>query len=190
MLPIGTPLPTCKHCSRELLLFLQFALPTELGLPFVSGSRLSIFMCSEHNEIPSFDQLTQLVDDYWDNTEGNWFGLLVKPSDERIVSGPELLEHQALSLDVAPDDSNYFIAVSGQPKWVQDSEEFTCSCGAPMQFVCQISDSYKFQPLPNAPEQPDSCYSEGYVLFLGNETYVFACPRQCNPRAVWITVQN
>ena len=85
----------------------------------------------------------------------------------------------------APDDEYYRIAVGGEPEWVQDEESFTCSCGSPMEFVCQVSDSFQFLKLPDAPEQPDGSSARGYVLFLGNEVYVFACARQCEDPARW-----
>ncbi len=190
LLPVGTGLPRCRKCGRELSLFFQFALPVELGLPFIPGSRLSVFMCQEPNEIPSFEQRAQLSEGYWDRAEGHWFCLLAVPGEERVVVGPDILEHQALVWSAVPQDANYCISVAGQPIWMQEPERFMCSCGSPMRFVCQVSDSYKFEPTATAPEQPDSSHRRGYILFLGNETYVFACLRQCNPRAVWITVQN
>jgi hypothetical protein len=191
LLPFDTAYPKCRLCARPLLLFLQFDLPGELGLPFEAGSHITVFMCPEHNEIPSFDRTSTLIGNYWESAEGHWFAMLAKPKgQERSVRGPELLMQRALRMDDVAEDEMYRIGVSGTPEWVQQPEHFICSCGSPMHFVCQISDSYKFTRQANAPEQPDSCYSDGYVLFLGNETYVFACPQQCNPRAVWITVQN
>jgi len=96
----------------------------------------------------------------------------------------------SLAFEERPENPSYQIAVAGEPEWIQEPEQFVCSCGTEMAFVCQISEHYKFQKLPTAPEQPDSSYTDGYVLFLGNEVFVFACPKQCNTRAIWVTVQN
>jgi hypothetical protein len=80
--------------------------------------------------------------------------------------------------------------VGGQPAWAQAPEVHRCCCGAQMLFVCQVPLDWPFAKLPGAPEQPDSSSSDDYCLFLGNETYVFACEAQCDPRAVHVVVQN
>jgi hypothetical protein len=173
-----------------MLLFFQFDLPDQAQMPFETGSHLCVFMCPQHNEIPCFEQYSQLPPEYWNKTEGNAYAILSKPTAESTLVSPGLLEQQSLAISGAPSDRNGVIAIGGEPQWAQDPEHFVCSCGADMRFVCQISENYKFQQRPGAPEQPDTCYDDGYLLFLGNEIYVFACPRQCDPNAVWITVQN
>jgi hypothetical protein len=190
ILPAGASYPTCQQCGQEQLLFLQFSVPAELGLPIAAESQLSIFMCPKHNEIPSFEFQSRLKDEYWSKGEGNWAAFLAPPDQVPVAGGPRLLEPVALALEALPQEPSYRIAVAGEPQWVQEPERFVCSCGTEMVFICQISDSYKFQRLPTAPEQPDSSYVDDYVLFLGNEVFVFACPKQCNTRAIWITVQN
>jgi len=59
-----------------------------------------------------------------------------------------------------------------------------------MRFVCQAPENWRFAKKPEAPEQPDSVSANDYILFLGNEVYVFACEAQCDPRAVHVVVQN
>ncbi|CAN7429130.1 hypothetical protein LJR129_002748 [Acidovorax sp. LjRoot129] len=170
--------------------FLQFALPIAAELPFVEGSRLSVLMCPEHNEIPSFESFGALPPAYWERGEGHWYASLEKPGATQRVTGPAILQPAELVLADQPDDKDYRIAVGGAPDWVQDAETLFCACGSPMEFVCQVSDGFEFPKLPSAPEQLDSCSARSYVLLLGNEVYVFACTQQCDPRAVWITVQN
>lgn len=188
--PEGQGLPCCTQCDRQMIPFLQFTLPRAAELPFVDGSRLSVLMCPEHNEIPSFESFEALPPAYWNEGEGHWFASLEKPRPMHRVASPPVLQTAELVVADAPDDEYYRIAVGGEPEWVQDEESFTCSCGSAMAFVCQVSDSFQFLKLPDAPEQPDGSSARGYVLFLGNEVYVFACARQCDPRAVWVTVQN
>ena len=173
-----------------MILFFQFDLPVGLGFPFQAGSHLSMFMCPEHNEIPSFDQTTQLPAEYWLATEGHWYAALDKRGNEVRVESPPFLKPEKLELSDTPRERGWQLSVGGDPDWMQDSEQFTCNCGAKMHFICQLSDGHEFPKLPNAPEQPDSSSANDYVLFLGNEVYVFACSIQCNPNAVWITVQN
>ena len=188
--PEGQGLPCCTQCDRQMIPFLQFTLPVAAELPFVEGSRLSVLMCPEHNEIPSFESFDALPPAYWEQGEGHWYASLEKPRAMQRVTGPSILQPAELVLADEPADKNYRIAVGGAPDWVQDAETFTCACGSAMEFVCQVSDGFEFPKLPRAPEQPDSSSARSYVLFLGNEVYVFACPQQCDPRAVWVTVQN
>lgn len=188
--PEGQGLPCCTQCDRQMIPFLQFTLPGAAGLPFVEGSRLSVLMCPEHNEIPSFESFDTLPPAYWERGEGHWYASLEKPGATQRVTGLPILQPAELVLADQPADENYRIAVGGAPDWVQDSENFVCACGSAMEFVCQISDGFEFPKLPDAAEQPDSPSARSYVLFLGNEVYVFACAQQCHPRAVWVTVQN
>jgi hypothetical protein len=59
-----------------------------------------------------------------------------------------------------------------------------------MRFLCQVPLDYPFAKLPNAAAQPNGFSFTDYGLFLGNETYFFACEAQCNPLAVLPVVQN
>jgi hypothetical protein len=172
-----------------MILFFQFDILVEFELPFQIGSHLSIFMCPEHNEIPSFDQFHQLPVAYWDKTEGHWYATLSKPCSEVQFASPQFLQPAKLVMSNSAKN-HWSLSVGGEPLWLQDPEQFACACGSDMHFVCQLSDGFQFPKLSEAPEQPDSSSADDYVLFLGNEVYVFACPNQCNPRAVWVTVQN
>jgi hypothetical protein len=40
------------------------------------------------------------------------------------------------------------------------------------------------------PEQPYTIHADTYLLFLGNEVYLQACPAHCDPAAVWPVNQN
>lgn len=182
--------PHCALCDRPMVPFLQFEVPLAAELPFVAGSRLAVLMCPEHNEIPSFDSFEALPPSFWQRTDGHWYAMLSRPQQMNSIGAPAYLEPAELVLANEPDDRNRRISVGGEPEWLQAPEKFTCACGAPMAFVCQVSDGFEFPKAADAPEQPDSPSAKAYVLFLGNEVYVFACPEQCNPRAVWVTVQN
>lgn len=59
-----------------------------------------------------------------------------------------------------------------------------------MRFVCQVPQDWRFPKRTGAPAQPDSFSAEDYCLFLGNETYLFACEAQFDPRAVHAVAQN
>jgi hypothetical protein len=187
-LPRGQAHPGCAHCDAPLLPFLRLELPKSAQAP---AQVLSVLMCAGHNEIPCFEPWRQLPPAYWDQAEGHWRAYLVEAGTGHESEGPACLQRQPMAWTAEPAaDANGCIAVGGEPQWLQDPEAFTCACGAPMHFVAQVSDSYRFAQTPEAPEQPDGPYVDGYVLFLGNEVYIFACSARCDPRAVWITVQN
>jgi hypothetical protein len=170
-------------------LFVQFDIPPELSLPFQAGSHLNVLMCPVHNEIPSFNSWSSLPPEYWKAAEPHWYASLFVNSVDFRASANYLAPFELVLAD-APSSERFRISVGGVPDWVQDPEEFICCCGAHMQFVAQISDGAEFPKLTDAPEQPDSSSANDHVLFLGNEVYIFACSAQCNPRAVWVTVQN
>ena len=80
--------------------------------------------------------------------------------------------------------------VGGQPSWRVREPVLRCACGGPMTFVCQVPLDFPFPRTPGAAEQPDTFDEDAYGLFLGNETYLFACEAQCSPFAVYAEVQN
>jgi hypothetical protein len=43
---------------------------------------------------------------------------------------------------------------------------------------------------PGAPVQPYSIRDDAYLLFLGNEVYLLACPARCDPAAVFPVNQH
>ena len=195
ILPSGLDIPTCRNCSCELLLFLQFDIDDAWSLPFKTGSHLVVFMCPGCNEIPSFETYEDgtLPASFWEETEGNFFAAMAETRDGEVVLPQQsLLVTQSLRFEPfeqeghAPDN----VLVGGSPYWLQEPERYLCSCGAEMAFVSQIAENFGFEKQSEAPEQPDSFSSDEYCLFLGNEVYIFACPKQCHPRSVWITVQG
>jgi hypothetical protein len=164
------------------------------GLPFLTGSHLAIFMCPICNEVPCFEFFEdgQLPQEFWNATIGNSFAVLQKPSASRVaLPVPPYLQTFRLDfMETGASDSIAGLSIGGAPHWLQDPERFACSCGTEMAFLCELPDNYAFPKRPDAPEQPDSFSRSDYCLFLGNAVYVFACPEQCNERAVWITLQN
>jgi len=194
MLPRGELAPECRRCGRKMILFFQFDLEERFGLPLAAGSHLVVMMCPVCNEIPSFVRYAEgiLPAAFWRETEGHFFAALYAPDDERgEVETPAILERFDLSFErVGGRDSAERLTVGGEPSWIQAPERYSCACGAPLSFVCQLSENFRFPKRADAPEQPDSFSADDYCLFLGNETYVFACSKGCSPRAIWITVQG
>ncbi|MER5462489.1 hypothetical protein ABT010_17750 [Streptomyces sp. NPDC002668] len=67
--------------------------------------------------------------------------------------------------------------VGGTPSWAQDPAHYKCACGTDLVYVCQVPEGMEF-----------GADTDG--LFLGNETYLLACPSHCDPAAVWPVNQN
>lgn len=197
ILPSDLEVPPCRNCNSELLLFLQLDIDKKWSLPFITGSHLVLFMCPQCNEIPSFNELPTdpLPEEFWNETEGHFFAALTKPSNDEVVRTAEpILEPKRLNFEPLEEDeaeqSSDAIRIAGSPVWLQDPQQFVCSCGCEMALLMQIPENYGFAKQSDAPEQPDSFSTDDYCLFLGNETYIFACPEQCHPRSVWIAVQG
>lgn len=59
-----------------------------------------------------------------------------------------------------------------------------------MAFLCQVPEYQEFGVHPGAPVQPHSIRDDAYLLFLGNEVYLLACPARCDPAAVFPVNQH
>lgn len=64
ILPENVPLPVCE-CGKRMTLYFQFDIRTEFGLPFITGSHLSVFMCACHNDAPAAIYGEPLPDRFW-----------------------------------------------------------------------------------------------------------------------------
>ncbi|WP_039923902.1 hypothetical protein [Amycolatopsis decaplanina] len=80
--------------------------------------------------------------------------------------------------------------IGGVPSWIQGRESCTCPCGDNLVYVCQVPADTGFAKHHDRPEQLDTFRFGQYGLFLGNETYVLACPAHCHPAAAWPVNQN
>lgn len=222
ILPSDHSWPTCE-CGARMVLFLQFDLLPEFGLPFLPGSHLSVFMCPVHNDAPEIFNDHLLPDDFWERrrmidgqmrfyelflhrpevpevthppdptllTQSLCFSKRAEEPDRENVALSTHPEYPGVSLSVGEVVGGVQgLKVGGQPSWVQAPEVHSCCCGAEMRFVCQIPLDWPFPKCPDASEQPNSFSRTDYCLFLGNETYLFACQAQCNTRAVHCVVQN
>ena len=208
----GTPLlladeswPKCRMCGEELVHFLDVELP-EGSAPFQPGSRLQIFACRQHDDIAGtiysdygrFEAAArsqQLPERYWDISDGHYLLRLLPPGTAMTAADhPEpRLALQSLRLQRAADaeaDPRQSLKLLGHPSWAQDAAHHLCSCGASLKLLLQVPALTPFAMTPGAPAQPNSFSNENYALFLGNELYLLACPRQCHPQALWPVLQN
>jgi len=211
LLPAGSDWPSCRICHDKLVHFLDIELPEE-SRPFKPGSRLQIFACREHDDIPGtthsnhepFRQtnkrywraasLKQLPKNYWKITDGHYVVRLLPPGTATVSTGNEtriVLRNlrQVRRIEVAKKPKKS-LKLFGYPRWVQYPEKHLCCCSAPMRLLLQIPENFAFEMTSGSPEQPKSFSSRQYCLFLGNNLYLFGCTRQCNPLALWPVVQH
>lgn len=185
----GQEWPVCQ-CGERMVLFFQLDVRAEYGLPFAAGSHLLAFMCWKHGDanLPPAPGTKRLPDGYGGTT---WRFLLNKPGAEVTLAEEPHLKPATFQATEQDDGGGVQgFKVGGAPSWAQDPERYRCSCGADMAFVCQVPANFRFLTREDQPEQPGWFSSDDWVLFLGNETYVFACTAQCRPDAVWPVNQN
>lgn len=204
ILPAGEAWPVCAEdgCGQRLALFFQFDVEESFGLPFESGSTLSVFQCLTHDD--PFEELDKkspkpnelLPDKYW--RHANYALFFAPPGQQhrlaerepflgysRIIATSEV-EPPAGSVEALNFES---IKIGGVPFWIQNPTRWSCSCGSKMEFLCSIPGDLQFPRADGGPRQPNG-RANSYFLFLGLSTYVFACRARCHPRAVVAVRQN
>ncbi|KAB2976665.1 hypothetical protein F8R89_34445 [Streptomyces sp. SS1-1] len=192
----GQDWPEC-FCGERLALFFQVDIPSDVE-PF-GGDHLLVFHCRAHND-PSTPQLAdgRLVARYWDAPQpphpAPFWRVLIQSREARPASEAEP-SVRGLPLTLrpftdTPEKAAQTFKVGGTPSWAQDPELYSCACGEDLVYVCQVPEDMEFAVHAGRPEQPDSVRADAYVLFLGNEVYLLACPARCDPAAVWPVNQN
>ncbi|WP_244210920.1 hypothetical protein [Amycolatopsis kentuckyensis] len=168
--------------------------------------------CPSDNEAVGIEGIRdQLPERYWDvppvwGDPGRFWRILLhrdgtEPADDveqhlrpyRLSLRPGTEEVTAWQPDYDPVERRVGrseFKIGGVPSWAQDPESYRCACGAEMVYLCQVPIDMDFEKQANQPEQPDSCSSGYYGLFLGNEVYILACPAHCHPAAAWPVTQN
>jgi len=201
-LPVGSEWPRCRLCDAELVAFIDLRLPAIRNAPFQDGSRLQVFACREHDDIAgtiysdysTFSALSRnsaLPANYWDISDGHYLLRLLPASLHTQTAKAEVrLARKCLLAESIPTDDADEFKLFGEPYWLQDPETHVCACGAPMRLLLQLPEGYGFDMAPGAPAQPNSFSQEQYCLFLGNQLYLLACVKQCNPLALWPVIQN
>lgn len=199
-LSTSQPHPRCKLCGEQMVLFLQFDIREEFGLPFKPGSHLLAFMCPQHNDasITSAEK-SPLAPAFWDHEDH--FSLLLLPPES---SAPRAeIDHHiqprrirfVKTTEQVDDDGEIKrgmegFKVGGTPGWINYAPAPKCSCGGSMRFVTQIPENFGFRQTATAPEQPNSFSRSEYCFLLGNAVYIMACDKQCNPRSVIAICDN
>ncbi|GAA3499579.1 hypothetical protein ACF09G_09695 [Streptomyces albogriseolus] len=186
----GQEWPRC-FCGERMALFFQLDVPEDIE--FFGGEHLSVFHCAHHNE--ASDPVTadgRLVPRFWEAPQppfpGSFWRVLLQRDPGIPEAEPEPAV-RALPLTLRPAQDTYF-KVGGTASWAQSPEYYRCACGSELAFVCQVPENWEFGVRTGAPVQPDSIRDDAYLLFLGNEVYLLACPQRCDPAAVFPVNQN
>ncbi|MET4660569.1 MULTISPECIES: hypothetical protein [Streptomyces] len=186
----GQEWPRC-FCGERMALFFQLDVPEDIE--FFGGEHLSVFHCAHHNE--ASDPVTadgRLVPRFWEAPQppfpGSFWRVLLQRDPGIPEAEPEPAV-RALPLTLRPfvdahGPFTMFFKVGGTAAWALYPEQYWCACGAELAFVCQVPENWEFGVRPGAPVQPHSVGDDAYLLFLGNEVYLLACPRRCDPAAV------
>lgn len=193
----GQEWPRC-FCGDRMALFFQLDLPDDIE--FFGGEHLSVFHCATHND--ASDPVTadgRLVPRFWEAPQPPYPGTFWRVLLQRDPGIPEAEPEPAVRalplalrpfVDTQEDPFGAHFKVGGTPSWAQYPEYYRCACGTEMAFVCQVPENREFGVRPGAPVQPDGLGDDAYVLFLGNEVCLLACPARCDPAAVWPVNQN
>ena len=204
-LAAGQEWPKCRTHQVPMILFFQID-AADGGAPMRSGEHLLVFQCPEWNDIPDFmrsDPGEQLPARFWEQGQGHYAFFLNRSAGEPQAPESHLVHSRMVFEDTAEQPEDVQAAdgktfqvgiqefkVGGIPSWAQDPQVHRCGCGAEQELLVQVPDSFKFPKAPEAPEQPGTYSNKRYLIFLGNETYLFACTNRCDPQAVFAVVQN
>ncbi|MGW7537125.1 hypothetical protein [Amycolatopsis sp. NPDC054798] len=214
ILPEGEDWPEC-YCGERMVFFFQLDVPPDIAR--FGGDHLLVFQCPVHNDAacPQGDS-PQLPERYWEDPQilehpGAFWRIMLHrdpaapaAAEERHLLSSELVlraecEEETVWQAVPPVPRGMFtelrvgrreFKVGGLPRWLQRAENRRCACGAEVGFLCEVPEHIGFARRPGQPEQPDTYDPDRYLLFLGNEVYLFACPEHCHPAAVWPVLQR
>ncbi|PQO36472.1 hypothetical protein C5Y97_12290 [Blastopirellula marina] len=203
-LPAGATVPRCRLCEQPMVLFFQFDVHEDFGVPFQAGSHFLAFMCPKHNDAAWLEEAyndSPLPAEFWNGDSGHYAFLLYPPgvlqSDGQLdpYIAPYELEFSAATEAIEQDigfarGSTDAFKIGGLPGWLNYAPDKRCACGGQMTFLCQVPENFGFRKLPEAAEQPDGFSSDEYGLLLGNMVFVLGCDRQCDPRAMIAICDN
>lgn len=189
----GRAWPLCRTHQVPQVLFFQID-AADGGPPLRAGEHLAIFQCPCWNDIPDLAPVLPgqpLPELHWERGEGH-YAFVLSPAGAALTRRPfeSHLQPSALAFSDTADERARGFKVGGAPSWAQHPEVYRCGCGAELEFLAQVPLDFAFTKAPGAPDQPNTYSRKKYLLFLGNETYLFACRARCHPQAVWAVVQN
>ncbi|MFJ2948255.1 hypothetical protein ACIO8H_11540 [Streptomyces sp. NPDC087226] len=182
--------PHC-FCGEQMTLFFQLDLPEDVR--YFGGEHLSVFHCARHSA--TSEPVTadgRLVPRFWEAAQpplmGSFWRVLLQRDPGIPEPDPEPAV-RALPLSLRPFVDGHgpyevHFKVGGTAAWAHEAAYYRCACGTDLAFVCQVPQDHDFEVHPGSPVQPDVFRDDTYRLFLGNEVYLLACPKRCDPAAV------
>lgn len=188
----GRPWPVCD-CGKRMALFFQLQIPYQI--PEFGGGQLLVFQCPEHTDAPCAPN-TQLPERFWEQPPADfqrqcWRILVLRDFARSEESDPNFTPARLWWTERADQDDDdqpyYGYKIGGTPYWVQDPENYRCTCGADLAFLCQVPEDYQFRDYAIRGKHFHSV-EDG--LFVGNQVYILACPARCDPAAAWPVCQN
>lgn len=184
----------CPRYGQPLTHFLRFDVRAEWETPFPAGSHFSLFQCvacadafmPPSGEAPPW----QLRERFW-ATEGLepgknysnygwWYASLEPPGAPLVQAGYAEPLVAPRALEITEGEGEIIVGA----KIPEGRHPFRCACGALLERVVGIGGDVPFPTLPGAPKQCGTYSSRNYMVFLGNQTTMLACPKGCDPWAV------
>jgi hypothetical protein len=194
----GQSVPCCQKCGRQLTLFLQFDIDKTFNLPFEEGSHFLLFSCIPCENLPDeeYSDVDKVVKVSFGNPVCGHYSLMMNEpnSDEIFGSNDNEIEPKQIVFNevnksikdcqyVGKTGDDFEFKVGGVAAWCNYSINLNCRCGAPISFLCQISDSFDFF----APANKSTIY---HSLFFGNIVYVMGRTKQCSPYSLLVACDN
>jgi hypothetical protein len=197
--------PKCRTHQVPMVLFFQID-AADGGAPLRGSEHLLVFQCPQWNDIPDFAPVKpgeQLPARFWEKGEGHYAFFLNASAGAPQGLEPNLV-HSRIVFEDAPEQPQEVAVKTGTPftvgvrgfklggipSWAQGPQVYRCQCGAEMEPLVQVPLNFIFPKAPDAPQQPGTYSKKKYLIFLGNETYLFACTKRCDPQALFAVVQN
>jgi hypothetical protein len=164
------------------------------GPPLRPGEHLAAFQCPAWNDIPDLAPVAPgqpLPERHWERSGRHYALVLSPPGAQRTPRAPEPhLVPSTFQFSETADRWARGFKVGGSPTWARRPEIYRCCCGSELEFLAQDPLGFAFPRALTAPEQPGAGSKKKYQLFMGNETYLFACRARCHPQALWAIAQS
>jgi predicted DNA-binding WGR domain protein len=200
----GQKWPTCSGCGENLSLFLQFDIEPDMGLGFIPGSHLLVFNCARCDGMAMIVPNKKLPKEWLSPDNPQTYRVILNrpaareaifPADPTVLEQLITFKREDEKLNEAMEDdeddeedeqTRRFreeepprgrggFKVGGIPARIQGWMPPRCNCGAPLGFIFQV-------PL-SGPTGWKSRDRQTLGEFLGLDTFIHGCTKQCSPYA-------
>lgn len=202
-LPLGTEVPVCSLCGREMSFLFQIAFPEG---HIWSGRTLALFFCLDcfgHEycipEMPKGPlRQAHLPEGFLDGYQRN-FRILVFDTAEGVSAGhsQSRVAFQRLEMTLhSRNDKDAPFTLGGRPIWVMHQDETPSDyAGRPLKLLFQIKEYFRFPKREDALPQADAFAPSGlspfpwYNVFARDQIYFWGTADGGEPK-VYISVQS